>query len=331
MMSKIVKNLRERTLPYPRSLARKNNLDLMAGVNDFEINRFAKYLTSVGKIPAARIYKSSLRRFSSWMGARKKTFDTFTVIDVQQYMTGLKNNSTVNIFIGAIRGYMKFRNVTLPTGDPRVLIETQRENQLRGIGYRSKRTRRVKVALTVDELKEFLAILEKKPKTPRNELVYSGVILHFYFGARPVELGKWLRTSGVEHPAEIDWENNTMQLYTAKTGVYRFLAWHPAITPHLKRWCAALPTFSYPNEWLTTHINCYLIGGVRTTAKTGRRTFQTQFRLAGIPDHITDAAVGHVSRSSAVGDIYTDFTQYESQIKDAMIRDHYMVRAGILG
>jgi len=189
MTSKIVKNLRERTRSYPRSLVRTSDIDLMAGVNDFEINRFAHYLTSVGKIPAARIYKSSLRGFSLWIADRQKTFDTFTVIDVQQYMTGLKNNSTANIFLGAIRSYMKFRNVTLPTGDPRVLIETQRENQLRGIVYRSKRTKRVKVALTVDELREFLNILKKKPKTPRNELVYSGVILHFYFGARPVELG----------------------------------------------------------------------------------------------------------------------------------------------
>lgn len=329
MTSKIVKNLNERTRHYPKSLAGKNNLDLMAGVNDFEINRFAKYLTSVGKNPAARIYKSSLRGFSSWMDARKKTFDTFTVIDVQQYMTGLKNNSTANIFLGAIRGYMKFRNVTLQTGDPRVLIETQRENQLRGIGYRSKRTKRVKVALSVDELKEFLAILEKKPKTPRNELVHSGVILHFYFGARPVELGYWLRTSGVEFPAEINWKDNTMLLYTAKRGVFRFLAWHPAITHHLKRWCAALPTFIFPNEWLTSRINCHTIGGVHITAKTGRRTFQTQSRLLGIPDHVVDHVMGHASRSP-MGDQYTDFTQYESQIKDAMIRDHYMVKGGIL-
>jgi integrase len=301
----------------------------MVGVDDFEINRFVHYLTSVGKIPAARIYKSSLRGFSSWIKTRQKTFDTFTVIDAQQYMTGLKNNSTANIFLGAIRGYMKFRNVTLPTGDPRVLIETQRENQLRGIRYRSKRIRREKVALTVDELRSFLDILNKKPKTPRNELIFSGVILHFYFGGRSVELGKWLRTSGVEHPAEIDWKTNTMQLYTAKTGDYRFLAWHSAITPHLKRWCTALPTFSYPNEWLTTRINCYTIGGVHITAKTGRRTVQTQFRMSGVPDYITDAVMGHVS-NSPTGDLYMDYTQLESQIKDAMIRNHYMVKGGIL-
>jgi integrase len=164
-------------------------------IDDFEINRFAKYLTSVGKIPAARIYKSSLLGFSFWLGTRHKTFDTFTVIDVQEYVTGLKNNSTANLFIGAIRGYMKFRNVTLPVGDPRVLIETQRENQLRGLKTRSKRIKREKMALTADELKEFLSILEKKPKIQRNELVYSGVILHWYFGARPIELGYWLRTS----------------------------------------------------------------------------------------------------------------------------------------
>jgi integrase len=299
-------------------------------MDDLEINRFTQYLTSVGKIPAARIYKSALRGFSFWLSARKKTFDNFTVIDVQEYMSRIKNNSTANIFLGAIRGYMKFRKVTLPVGDPRVLIETQRENQIRGLMSRSKRIKREKVALTVEDLKAFLKILEKKPKTSRNELVYSGVILHWYFGARPIEIGKWLRTSGVEHPAEINWKNRTMQIYTAKTGNYRYLAWHPAITPHLKRWCAAIPSFLHPNAWLTTRIKEYTIGGVHVTAKTGRRTVQTQFRLSGIPDYITDHVLGHVSRSSAIGDIYTDFTLLESQIKNAMVRDHYMVKNGII-
>lgn len=330
MTSKIVKNLSERTRHYPKSLARKNNLDLMAGVNDFEINRFAKYLTSVGKIPAARIYKSSLRGFSSWMSERKKTFDTFTVIDIEEYMNSLKKNTTANLFLGAIRGYMKFRNVTLPIGDSRVLVETQRENQLRGIRSRSKRTKREKMALTIDELREFLNILEKKPKTPRNELIYSGVILHFYFGARPIELGYWLQTSGVEFPAEINWGDRTMQLFTAKIKQYRFLSWHPAITPHLKRWCAALPTFTFPNEWLTSRITEYTIGGVHITAKTGRRTVQTQFRMSGIPDFVTDVVLGHTNHSTT-SEIYMDFTALESQIKDAMIRDHYMVKGRIIG
>jgi hypothetical protein len=281
-------------------------------------------------MPAARIYKSSLRGFSFWVSNRRKTFDTFTVVDVQEYMTGLKNNATANLFLGAIRGYMKFRNVTLPVGDPRVLIETQRENQLRGLKTRSKRTKREKMALTVDELKEFLVILEKKPKTPRNDLVISGVILHWYFGARPIELGYWLRTSGVEHPAKIDWENRSMYLYTAKTGEFRFLSWHPKITPHLKRWYDAISSFLQPNAWLTTHINQFTIGGVHITSKTGRRTVQTQFRMSGIPDYITNAVLGHVNRSSATSDIYMDFTQLESQIKDTMTRDHYMIKNGIL-
>lgn len=323
-----MKNLHGSIRSYPRSLIRKKNSDSIAGVNDFEIDRFTRYLTSVGKIPAARNYKSSLRGFSSWIGTRKKTFDTFTVVDAEEFMNSLKKNSTANLFLGAIRGYMKFRNVTLPTGYPQVLIETQRENQLRGIRSRSKRTKREKVALTIDDLKEFLSILDKKPKTPRNELIYSGVLIHFFFGGRSIELGKWLRTSGVEHPAEIDWKSNTMQLYTAKTGVYRFLAWHPAITPHLKRWCTALPTFTFPNEWLTSRITGYTIRGVHITAKTGRRTVQTQFRLSGIPDHITDAILGHVH--SATSEIYMDFTALESQIKEAMTRDHYMIKGGIL-
>ena len=56
---------------------------------------------------------------------------------------------------------------------------------------------------------------------------------------------------------------------------------------------------------------------------------QTQFRLSGVPDYITDHVLGHVTRS-ATGDIYMDFTQMETQIRNAMIRDHYMVKNGII-
>ena len=105
------------------------------------------------------------------------------------------------MFLGAIRGYMRWHNTTLSDNDPRVLKDTNRENQLRGnLRPRPRRMKREKIALTAEELKGFLDMLEKKPKSKRNNLIYDGVILHFYFGARPIELAHWLRTSGVEHP-----------------------------------------------------------------------------------------------------------------------------------
>ena len=129
-------------------------------------------------------------------------------------------------------------------------------------------------------------MLAKKPKTKRNNLIYDGVILHFYFGARPIELAYWLRTSGVEHPAKINWKDRSMQLYTAKTGDYRYLAWHPAVTPYLKEWFDAIRSpslFTDPNEWLTRRVNKYTVAGVHITAKSREKIRADQFQNFGNP------------------------------------------------
>jgi integrase len=297
-------------------------------MDDYELKEYIAYLVRVGKIPASKAYRSVLTAFSSWLSIRKKNFDTFNQFDVEEYMSTLKNNMTANMFLGAVRGYMRWHNGMLSEDDPRVAKDANRESKLRNIRPRSRRVKREKIALTPEELKEFLEILEKKPKTPRNELVYSGVILTFFTGARPIELAHWLRTSGVEHPAKINWKDRSMQLYTAKTGDYRYLCWHPAITSHLKRWFDALPTFADPNEWLTRRINNYTIAGVKMTSKTGRRTAQTNFRLAGTPEYISDAILGH--RTAPIADQYTDFSLFEPEIRKAMEVDHFMVTSGIL-
>ena len=57
---------------------------------------------------------------------------------------------------------------------------------------------------------------------------------------------------------------------------------------------------------------------------------QTNFRISGIPDYITDAVLGHISRSSAIGDQYTDFAMFEPEIRKAMEEQHYMVTGGVL-
>jgi hypothetical protein len=302
-------------------------------MDDYEIKEYMAYLVRVGKVPASKTYRSVLMAFSAWLSTRKKDLDTFTLFDAEEYMNTLKNNMTANMFLGAIRGYMRWHNGTLSDGDSRIMRDTNRENQLRNMRPRSRRMKREKIALTAEELKGFLDMLAKRPKTPRGTLIYAGVVLHFYFGARPIELAHWLRTSGVEHPAKINWKDRSMQLYTAKTGDYRFLAWHPAVTPYLKEWFDAVrhpSLFSDPNEWLTRRIKKYNIAGVHVTAKTGRRSVQTNFRIAGIPDFVTDAILGHISRSSAIGDQYTDFAMFEPEIRKAMEEQHYMITGGVL-
>lgn len=295
-----------------------------------EIGKYTTHLIKCDRRPSAEVYKSVLSSFAYWLSKRDKTFDTFMITDIQEYFSNIPNNHTANQFLGALKGYMRFRCATIPFTDSNVIIETQRLNQMALVSNRPKRVNREKKSLTPDELKFLLETIHKGKRVDLANLIYSGVILHFYFGSRPIELGYWLRTSGVKYPAKIDWERNEMQLWTAKVNHYRFLSWAPGITPHLKRWCAAIPKFSTPNEWMTNHIGKYTVSGLHLTAYTGRRSVQTQMRLSGVDDFVTDAILGHVSRNSAVSDMYTDFEKFNAKIKEVMTRDHYMIKSGII-
>ena len=55
-------------------------------------------------------------------------------------------------------------NGTLSDNDPRILKDTNRENQLRNLRPRSRRMKREKIALTAEELKGFLRYVGKEAK-----------------------------------------------------------------------------------------------------------------------------------------------------------------------
>ena len=201
---------------------------------------------------------------------------------------------------------------------------------MEGLRNRPRRSKREKVALDPEELKSLLEKIQALPDTKTNRILYSGCLTHFYFGGRSVEMGYWLQTKGVKHPAKIDWKNNTMELWTAKVNFYRRLSWNDKLTPHLKLWCSAIPTFSDPDEWFTRHIKRFTINGVKIISKTSRKTLQTQLRLQGVNDVLIDMVFGHISTTSAIGDRYTDFSKFDAQIDDLMKNRHYMVTEGVL-
>ena len=295
-----------------------------------EIRRYTSHLRSCNRSPSAKVYSSVMNSFAYWLSGSGKNFDTFMLTDVQEYFGNIPNIHTANQFLAALKGYMRFRCATVPFNDPKSAMENQRMAQLSLVNARPNRPNRERKSLTPEELIELLDIISKGKRTKLAELVGSGTILQFYTGARPIEMGYWLQTSGVEHPAKIDWTNNEMQLWSAKVNFYRYIPWTPSITPHLKRWCKAITGFANPNAWLTDHIGAYTINGLHITSYTGRRTVQTQLRLSGVEDVIIDSLLGHVSRTSQMGDHYTDFQKFNEKIKHVMLNEHYMIKAGIL-
>jgi integrase len=291
---------------------------------DVELSKFKIYLVNSNRAPASETYVTVLDVFSSWLSAQKKDLRSFSANDVEEYYRNISNANTANMFLAALKSFMRYHIATIDNNND-FLTESRKITQISTIRPRPRRGKREKVALSEDELVALLSQLRAKPRTAHNDLVYSGTILHFYFGARPVELAHWLRTKGVEHPAKIDWKNNRMELWTAKVHFYRVLAWNDVITPHLKRWCNAIESFTSPRKWMTQRIGRYEVNGVHITAKTGRKTVQTQMRLAGVSDFITDTILGHVSNSSAIGDVYTDFELFVPQIEEVMKNKHYML------
>lgn len=280
------------------------------------MREYIKYLEHSGRQRAADLYFGVLQRFSMWLKLRGKDISTFTPSDAEDFVFSNTNPNTCNFALSALKGYTKWHLSTL---DPRAKDYSDRVstyNRIQVIKPKQKSTRIQKVSLTPDEVSQLLEMIEHGG----NDILYSGTVIHFYFGARPSELTTHLRT------ARINWDNNSMVIKTSKRDSERYLAWNNKLTPHLNRWMSHIPV--YP-EWLTKRLSVYTVGGIHISSKTARKTVQTQFRLRGIDDFITDTILGHVSKSP-IADVYTDFSLFENTIRDVMINKHYMITEGII-
>lgn len=288
--------------------------------DQISIENYLRFLVQNGREPAARTYGALLRGFEGWLFTQGRDISNYLVIDVETYkrQLGAKSANTANTFLAAIKGYQKWRTGSLPVTSDMIMPETQRLNQLQLV--RRERLNPVygKKTATAAEAHELLLKMVKDNVDP---VVYSGTVLHFYFGARAVELGQNLAF------AEIDWDNRSMLLQTAKTKVWRYLAWHPAITPFLQVWYDEIP-LPRPDHWLTARIRRYKVSGLRMTTKLGRRTFETEERKLGVSQDLIDVILGHTN--NRIGDVYMDWTSLQDDIRDVMENRHYMVINGII-
>jgi integrase len=286
---------------------------------DVELNKFITILSTTNRSPAAKTYMSILGSFVSWLRDREKTLYTFTTADADEYVRNIKNPHTANMFLGSLKSFMLWKSTSILIDDPRSFIETQRYNQLKTLKARPIITKREKIALNPSEISE---LLEEIKRHKHSEVLYAGTALTFLWGARSIEQEHFMRDNGIEHHAEYRWDKNEMMLWTTKRHYMRFLAWNNKFTPYIKTWVKALP-FTTPGTYVTTHINNYTIGGINPTSRTGRKSVQTNLTMDGIEGWIVDAILGHKNRNS-IADTYTDFSMYESRIKDVFVNNHYM-------
>lgn len=289
------------------------------------ISDFCKFLEDSGRASSARTYGFSLSGFERWLVSKfSKNIDAFTQHDVIVYMSTLSSPRTANLFKAAIKGYSKFRAGNLPMGDPQAPLEMQRTAQIDLVRNRKINRAFEKVSLSAEEVNRILRAINRSRSS-----LYPLALVSAYFGNRPIEMEKNISE------AKINWRDRSMIIKTAKTGNERFLCWDEKITPHIKVVAKRAP-YPYAGEYLTKNIGALqksrrgISIDIKVTAKTFRKTFQTQERLIGVEDMYIDHILGHVG-VNPIADIYTDFTTFQDKIREIMTTDkHYMIRYDVI-
>ena len=288
---------------------------------DVELEKFLTYLSEATKAPAAKTYRTSLTSFVSWLRDRDKTLSTFTTPDAEIFFRNIENRNTANVFLASLKSFMAHKYQSLTPDDPRFRIEMERYMQLRSLKARPYRQEREKVALTPSEVGELFDVIRSRRN---HEVLLAGAVVCFLWGARSMEQEYFMRPDKIPHAAEIRWNKNEMLLWTSKVHHMRFLAWNEKFTPYVKTWVKSLPSITTPGEWLTPRLHNFEIGGVEITSRVGRKSVQTNFRMEGVDEWIINSTLGHTDKNS-ISDTYSDFTIYESKIKDALVNKHYLI------
>ena len=279
------------------------------------IKEFIEYYNYIGR-KIAKPYYYLLREFEGWLRGRGKTMDSFTATDVEMFMAEVARRSprSANLFLSAIRKYAEWRVRNAPS-DIAFVREQRRLYELKGLRPIKVPREIKKEALTLEELERLLVA------TKPNPTLFVATAVHFYFGWRPVEGAKLVAD------ARIDWDRNYMVIKTAKVGNERILPWAPELTPVVKAWYRVATTrlahMKRPEEWYTKAIKPISRRlGLKVTARTARKTFETQMRRIGVEQWAINFLLGHTTQ---VPDIYTDWDVLREYLADIMSNRHYMM------
>jgi len=180
-------------------------------------------------------------------------------------------------------------------------------------------------SLTPEEVKWLIDSTDDDP------LLQSAIVVHAYFGWRPREgVGFTIETRGKTVGiglayAKINWGERYMKLFRAKYVSERYLVWDEAITPYLKTWYKALKQIAKmrrPHEWLTKKLRRFKLDGRAITAKTFRKTVETQFDRIKVEDWIKKYILGH---KGDISEEYRDWTKLLAVLREVMEEKHYLL------
>ena len=279
------------------------------------VDEFIDYYSSLGK-KISKPYYYLLKGFEEWLVERGKNIDDFTPNDVEMYFRKVAADSprSANLFLSAIRKYAEWRTRGATT-DQEFMREQRRLMAIQGIRMLKVPREIKREALREEELKRLILATFGRPN------LLSGTIVHFYFGWRPYEGAVLIRE------AEVDFDDNYMIIKTAKVGNERILVWSDDVAPFVEHWynfaVEHLSELNSPEEWYTKSIKPVARRvGLKVTARTGRKTFETQMRKRGVDQWAINFILGH---TTSIPDVYTDWDVLTDKLRDIMVNKHYMI------
>jgi len=302
---------------------------------------FLDYLYE-NKPGAYKLYSQALRGYVRWLRSkfrREREVDELTLEDlkpmyVESFLSRYKNSYTFNAYLSAFRSLARFAQKELiPTTVEEFMYLHRFVAGIDMIKDREVPKYFSREALSEEELEELLVAVAE------DEMLFSATVVHFYFGARPIELaqryvevklelnrvGELVKRHG---RAMVDFESCIVCMPVAKTRTrVKVLPFRP-IADHFELWLSNIDeVLKYArgraNEWYTKHIKPYSERlGFPVTAKTGRKTFETMMRMRGVEQWKIDYWLGH---STSIPDIYTDYNLLLPEIEKSIVGNHYLL------
>jgi len=296
------------------------------------------------KPKAGRRYYYAFKAYCRWLeeklGVRKDveqlTLDDLKPSLVEWYMSGVTNPHTANTFLSACKSLLSFvKKEFLPKSMEDFAYITTFEGAFSRIKFRDTSTIPFGESLSEEKFSELLELVSE------DDFMFSATVVHFYFGARPIELARRFREVNVDEDdvreiikrygtAFVDFDKGLIAIPIAKTekGV-RILPFDP-VREHVERWVNGIDAvLSYKedrrDEWFTKRIKKYSkVLGVRVTAYTARKTIRTFLDKLGVEEWEKKYWMGH---KTGVPGKYRDVRELMPKLRRDIAERHYVVSA----
>lgn len=285
------------------------------------LEKYLKRVKAERRESTYKTYSALLPPFNNWFKKQGKSIEECERADIVNYLKGKTKwtKKTGEIFLTVVKAF--FRQYLRNIPSPLTLPELREYNSIKDriddildLRYPSSIEKplkeKKKEALTLDEIKKLLNILQKKSRKD-----YLFVYSLLYLGLRKsefLELGQ---------KTVIDLKKNKLRVEVAKTDYgIRNLYFNNYVKNLLKEYLKD----PVRNSWVFNNkLRRYSrIMGFQIYPHMFRNTFQTEQRRTIKDSVLIDKLMGHSPKT--MGEYYTKIT--DEEIKEAMTTLHYMKR-----